>query len=229
MSPRHSSHPAFSYRPETGEEIYHSLLAVPISRSGQVLGVLVIQNRTPREYSDEDVEVLQATAMVIVENLVSGSVAGTVAAIEASRSQPTVIEGEPLSDGIALGHVVLHEPRIVVTQLMAENPAIELERLDLALDKLQKNIDEMFEHEHLSNAGEHRDHLVEHREPVEVGQHHVEDHQVRPERVDRRQRVRGRYHGDLDLGTPHAERHRDQVGDARLVVDDQDPSAQEGH
>ena len=84
--------------------------------------MLVIQNRTPREYSDEDVEVLQATAMVIAENLVSGAVAGTVAAIEASRSQPLVVEGEPISEGIALGHVVLHEPRIVVTQLMAENP-----------------------------------------------------------------------------------------------------------
>jgi len=161
--PEASSHPAFSYRPETGEEIYHSLLAVPIARSGQVLGVLVIQNRTPREYSDEDVEVLQATAMVIAENLISGAVAGTVAAIEASRSQPIVIEGEPLSEGIALGHVVLHEPRIVVTQLMAENPAIELERLDLALDKLQANIDEMFEHEHLSNVGEHRDVLEAYR------------------------------------------------------------------
>ncbi|MBS0234996.1 MAG: phosphoenolpyruvate--protein phosphotransferase [Proteobacteria bacterium] len=161
--PEASSHPAFSYRPETGEEIYHSLLAVPIARSGQVLGVLVIQNRTPREYSDEDVEVLQATAMVIAENLVSGSVAGTVAAIEASRSQPLVVEGEPLSEGIALGHVVLHEPRIVVTQLMAENPALELERLALALDKLQKNIDEMFEHEHLSNVGEHRDVLEAYR------------------------------------------------------------------
>ena len=53
-------HPAFSYRPETGEEVYHSLLAVPIQRSGQVLGVLVVQNRTVKEYSDEDVEVMQA-------------------------------------------------------------------------------------------------------------------------------------------------------------------------
>jgi phosphotransferase system enzyme I (PtsP) len=161
--PEASSHPAFSYRPETGEEIYHSLLAVPISRSGQVLGVLVIQNRTPKEYSDEDIEVLQATAMVIAENLVSGAVAGTGAAIEMSRSQPTLIEGEPLSEGIALGHVVLHEPRIVVTHLMAENPLVEMERLDLALDKLQKNIDEMFEHEHLSAAGEHRDVLEAYR------------------------------------------------------------------
>jgi phosphotransferase system enzyme I (PtsP) len=117
----------------------------------------------PKEYSDEDVEVLQATAMVVAENLVSGAVAGTGAALEVSLSQPTVIEGEPLSDGIALGHVVLHEPRIVVTHLLAENPVVELERLDLALDKLQVNIDEMFEHEHLSTAGEHRDVLEAYR------------------------------------------------------------------
>ena len=161
--PEASSHPAFSYRPETSEEIYHSLLAVPISRSGQVLGVLVIQNRTPKEYSDEDVEVMQATAMVVAENLISGAVAGTGAAIEVSLSQPMAIEGEPLSEGIALGHIVLHEPRIVVTQLMAENPVAELDRLDLALKRLQANIDEMFEHEHLAAAGEHRDVLEAYR------------------------------------------------------------------
>jgi phosphotransferase system enzyme I (PtsP) len=161
--PEASSHPAFSYRPETSEEIYHSLLAVPISRSGQVLGVLVIQNRMPKEYSDEDVEVLQATAMVIAENLVSGAVAGTGAALEGSLSQPMVIEGEPLSEGIALGHVVLHEPRIVVTHLLSDNPVVEMERLELALAKLQANIDEMFEHEHLSAVGEHRDVLEAYR------------------------------------------------------------------
>lgn len=161
--PEASSHPAFSYRPETSEEIYHSLLAVPISRSGQVLGVLVIQNRTPKEYSDEDVEVMQATAMVIAENLLSGAVAGTEAAIGVSLSQPLAIEGEPISEGIALGHVVLHEPRIVVTQLMADNPAVEIERLDSALNRLKANIDEMFEHEHLSVAGEHRDVLEAYR------------------------------------------------------------------
>jgi phosphotransferase system, enzyme I, PtsP len=155
--PEASSHPAFSYRPETGEEIYHAMLAVPISRSGQVIGVLVAQNKTTKEYSDEDVEVLQATAMVIAENLVSGAVAGTGAAIEVSRSQPMVIEGEPLSDGIALGHVVLHESRIVVTQLLSDNPALEVERLDEALEQLQEDIDEMFERGEVSGAGEHRE------------------------------------------------------------------------
>ena len=103
-------HPAFSYRPETGEEVYHSLLAVPLLRGGVVLGVLVVQNRTPREYSEEDVEVLEATAMLVAEQLVSGAVAGTPAAAEISRSLSSVIKGEVMSEGIALGHVVVHEP-----------------------------------------------------------------------------------------------------------------------
>ena len=70
--PDAQNHPAFSYRPETGEEIYHSFLAVPILRGGDVLGVLTVQNKTHKEYSDEDVEVLQTTAMVLAEHLVSG-------------------------------------------------------------------------------------------------------------------------------------------------------------
>jgi phosphotransferase system enzyme I (PtsP) len=41
------AHPNFAYRPETGEEIFHSLMGVPILRGGRVLGVLVVQNRTP--------------------------------------------------------------------------------------------------------------------------------------------------------------------------------------
>ena len=161
--PEASSHPAFSYRPETGEEIYHSLLAVPIGRSGQVLGVLVVQNRAQKEYSDEDVEVLQATAMVVAEHLVSGAVAGAGTAVELEKSLSVVIQGEQMAEGIALGHIVLHEPRIVVTHLMAEDPAEELVRLEAAVASLRASLDEMFDHEHLSGAGEHRDVLEAYR------------------------------------------------------------------
>lgn len=161
--PEASSHPAFSYRPETGEEIYHSLLAVPIQRSGQVLGVLVVQNRTQKEYSDEDVEVLQATAMFVAEHLVSGAVAGAGAALDLDKSMSAVIEGESISEGVALGHVVLHEPRIVVTKLMSEDPGEELTRLETAIATLRASLDEMFGHEHLAGAGEHHDVLEAYR------------------------------------------------------------------
>ena len=161
--PDAAKHPAFSYRPETGEEIYHSLLAVPVQRSGQVLGVLVVQNRTVKEYSDEDAEVMQATAMVVAEHLVSGAVSGFGAGIEISKALSLVVKGEPISEGIALGHVLLHEPRIVVTKLMADDPVAELRRLEDALLELKTSLDEMLSHELLSGAGDHRDVLEAYR------------------------------------------------------------------
>jgi phosphotransferase system enzyme I (PtsP) len=161
--PDAQSHPSFSYRPETGEEIYHSLLAVPILRSGTVLGVLVVQNRTPRTYSEEDVEILQSTAMVIAEHLVSGAVAGVGASGDLDRSLTAVIRGEGISDGIALGHVVLHEPRIVVTRLLSEDPVAEQVRLDGAVQDLRARLDEMLSGESVSGAGAHRDVLEAYR------------------------------------------------------------------
>lgn len=161
--PDAQAHPAFSYRPETGEEAYHSLLAVPIQRSGQIIGVLVIQNHTAKQYSEDDTEVLQATAMVIAELLVSGAVSGTEADIEISKSLTAVIKGEVIADGIALGHAVLHEPRVVVSTLMSDDPAAELARLEAALATLHASIDEMLEHDRLAAAGEHRDVLEAYR------------------------------------------------------------------
>ena len=74
--PTPRAHPAFSYRPETGEEIYHSFLGVPILRAGNTLGVLVVQNRARRTYSEEEEEALQTTAMVLAEMIASGELVG---------------------------------------------------------------------------------------------------------------------------------------------------------
>src|SRR5512133_851014 len=111
------SHPAFSYRPETGEEIYHSFLGVPILRGGHAIGVLTVQNRTMRQYSDEEVEALQTTAMVLAEMIASGGLGVTEEEVSAEtrREMAGRFTGLSISEGVALGHVVLHEPRIVVT------------------------------------------------------------------------------------------------------------------
>ena len=161
--PDAQNHPAFSYRPETGEEIYHSFLAVPILRGGDVLGVLTVQNKTQKEYSDEDVEVLQTTAMVLAEHLVSGAVAGVNTGAEFSRAVGHVVRGQPLSDGLALGHAVLHEPRVVVTELTSKDPIEEHRRLAAAVEELKSSIDEMLEQGDLASSGEHREVLEAYR------------------------------------------------------------------
>ncbi len=154
------SHPAFSYRPETGEEIYHSFLGVPILRSGNTLGVLVVQNRAHRTYVEEEVEALQTTAMVVAEMIASGELSSIARpGAEPAARHSLHKTGAVLSEGIALGHVVLHEPRVVITNYIAEDLPKELKRLDSAILKLRADLDRMLERGDVAEGGGHRDAL----------------------------------------------------------------------
>jgi len=150
-------HPAFAYLPETGEEIYNSFLGVPVLRAGRTLGVLVVQNRTNRHYREDEVEALETTAMVIAEMIATGDLARlTRPGIELDLRRPMSFTGLPFNDGIGLGHVVLHEPRIVVTNLFNEDTDEELERLETALSSLRLSIDDMLSRRDVAFEGEHR-------------------------------------------------------------------------
>ena len=157
-------HPAFSFRPETGEEIYHSFLGVPILRAGNTLGVLVVQNRASRSYSEDEEEALQTTAMVLAETIASGELSALAKpGLEPAAHRPLQLEGLSISDGIGLGHVVLHEPRVVVTKLIADDPQKELQRLDAALNTLRADLDVMLERRDVADGGEHREVLEAYR------------------------------------------------------------------
>jgi phosphotransferase system, enzyme I, PtsP len=156
-------HPAYSYRPETGEEIYHSFLGVPILRAGNTLGVLVVQNRARRTYSEEEVEALQTTAMVLAEMIASGELSsGVEGGAEPAVRRSLKLNGSVLNEGIALGHVVLHEPRVVVTNFIADDVPKERQRLDGAITALRADLDTMLEHGDVAE-GAHRDVLEAYR------------------------------------------------------------------
>jgi phosphotransferase system enzyme I (PtsP) len=162
--PNAQAHPAFSYKPETGEEIYHSFLGVPILRAGNTLGVLVVQNRAHRTYSEEEVEALQTTAMVLAEMIASGELAALARpGAEPAVRRPVQAKGVALAEGIGLGRVVLHEPRVYVKNFIADDVQKELKRLDQAIDTLRASIDVMLEEEGMARAGEHRDVLEAYR------------------------------------------------------------------
>ena len=156
--PNAQDHPAFAYLPETGEEIYHSFLGVPVLRGGQTLGVLVVQNRTERIYSEEEVEALQTTAMVLAEMIVGHDLDALVEPGEnLALRRPQHLTGRALSEGLGLGHAVLHEPRLVVTNLIAEDVHMELARLEAALDDLRTSVEDLLTRTDIMRAGEHRD------------------------------------------------------------------------
>lgn len=151
------SHPAFTYLPETGEEIYHSFLGVPILRAGRTLGVLVVQNKAKRNYRDDEMEAPETTAMVLAEMIATGDLKKvTRPGLELDLSRSITVEGDAYSEGIGLGHAVLHEPRIVVTELLNDDIDAELARLEDALDSLRISIDDMLSRRDVSMEGEHR-------------------------------------------------------------------------
>lgn len=138
------NHPAFAYRPETGEEPYASLIAVPVRRAGRVVGVLVTQNRTPRSYTEDEVDVLETVTMLLAELLAaSGATGGAEDGIAATV--PRVFSGAGLSGGIILGPVLVHGGPPTVRRLLADDPAAELERLNQAAARMQRSLDELIE------------------------------------------------------------------------------------
>ena len=139
-------HPSFKYLPETGEEIYNAFLGVPIMRGGTVIGVLVVQNRT-RHYTEEEEEALQTTAMVLAEVIAAGELreVATEVAADVAHVRSHHLKGDSLAEGVALGHVVLHEPRVVIQNLIAENVPQEKQRLEDAVAQLRAHVDELLD------------------------------------------------------------------------------------
>src|SRR6202007_3162834 len=127
--------------------IYPSFLGVPVLRAGNTRGVLVVQNRAKRNYVEEELEALQTTAMVLAEMIASGE----LSMLAQPGAEPAVrrtlrLNGTALNDGIALGHVVLHEPRVVITNFIADDPQKERGRLETAIAALRADLDAMLEH-----------------------------------------------------------------------------------
>ncbi len=157
--------PRFAYRPETGEEPYQSMMGVPILRAGKVVGVVAVQNRAQRHYSEDEVETLQTVAMVLAEMVASGDLVSAEELREADGIAllPLRLPGVRLNGGLAIGQAVPHEPRIVVKRLIAEDIPLELERLNAALAGMYSQLDTMLADDALAHGGEHREVLETYR------------------------------------------------------------------
>jgi phosphotransferase system enzyme I (PtsP) len=133
----------FRYMPETGEEAYSAFLGVPIQRLGEMLGVLVVQSKDKRDFSEEEVYAVEVVAMVIAEMAELGAFVGEGAAMSARHQQAVLFRGTSAQEGAAQGHVWLHEPRVVVTNPIAEDPHRERHRLNEAVEELRVGVDRM--------------------------------------------------------------------------------------
>ena len=153
-----ASHPDFSYRPETGEDKYHSFAGVPIVRRERAVGVLCVQHADPRRYEEVEIEALQTVAMVLSELIGSaGLVDDEDAALSPQQTGPVRLAGLALVKGLAAGVAVYHQPRITIEHVMAEDRDAELQRVYLAIDKMREQIDRMASQAEFGVGGEHEE------------------------------------------------------------------------
>ncbi|MCS6778179.1 MAG: phosphoenolpyruvate--protein phosphotransferase [Geminicoccaceae bacterium] len=158
------NHPNFAYRPETREEIYNSFLGVPILRSGRVVGVLTIQNTARRLYGEDEIDAMQIIASVLAEMFASGGLLDRERYADLGGFVPERrrLEALRLVEGVAIGRAWLHEPRIEITRLLADDPAAERVRLEEAMVALRSSLDRMLARADLA-SGEHREVLEAYR------------------------------------------------------------------
>ena len=152
------AHPDFAYRPETGEEMYHSFAGVPIVRRERAIGVLGVQHLEPRRYEDVEIEALQTVAMVLAELISGAGLVDERAGSQAREAQgPVRLTGQKLVEGMGQGVAVFHQPRVVIEHTMAEDTEAERHRVYSAFAKMREQIDRMMSQADFGTAGEHAD------------------------------------------------------------------------
>ena len=154
-----TAHPDFSYRPETGEDKFHSFAGVPIVRRERAVGVLCVQHVDPRRYEEVEIEALQTVAMVLSELIANADLVDEedVASLSPQLSGPQRLQGLVLVKGLAAGAAVFHQPRITIEHVMAEDRDAELQRVYLAFDKMREQIDRMASQAEFGVGGEHEE------------------------------------------------------------------------
>ena len=154
-----ASHPNYAYRPETGEDIYHSFAGVPVIRAQQTVGVLAVQHVDPRDYADVEIEALQTVAMVLSELIAGADLVdeAEAAKVRAVAEGPARLGGLKLVEGLGRGAAVFHQPRIVIEHTVAEDTEKERARVYDAFTKMREQIDRMMRQAEFAGPGDHDD------------------------------------------------------------------------
>ena len=153
-----ATHPEFAYRPETGEELFHSFAGVPIVRRERAIGVLSVQHGDPRAYDEIEIEALQTVAMVLSELIANAGLVDRATSASTARDQGSArIAGLRLVTGMGAGVAVFHQPRVTIEHTVAEDVEAERHRVYSAFRKMREQIDNMTNLAEFGTAGEHHD------------------------------------------------------------------------
>ncbi len=114
-----SLHPSFHYLKDTGEELFHSFLGVPIIHHRSVLGVLVVQHEERRRFDESEEAFLITLSAQLAGVIAHAEATGAVEGMSPSghKTSDTVFPGVSGSSGAAIGEVVVVFPLADLSQI----------------------------------------------------------------------------------------------------------------
>lgn len=103
-------HPAFYFIPATGETPFHGYLGVPIIRRRKLLGVLVVQQRLERKYTEDEESFLLTLAGPLAGSITQAELRQSLDRLDEAALDTLFLEGIASARGLGLGEAVVVFP-----------------------------------------------------------------------------------------------------------------------
>ncbi len=106
------THPKFIRRPELTEEEFHGFLGIPIIERGELLGILMVQQRDVRYFTEEEEAFCVTLAIHLAAEIANARAKGALEKISKRRRKETeiVLSGVSGSSGVAIGSAIVLFP-----------------------------------------------------------------------------------------------------------------------
>jgi len=138
------SHPRYLFVTDTGEVPYHGFLGVPVIQNRKVLGVLVVRQRKPRKFEDNEVTFLFTLAAQLAGAITHAQAQGELNGVAGSDSaHMRFLEGRPSASGVALGNVVVaYQPDDLdaIPDRRSEQPELEIAQFKDAVSRVEESL-----------------------------------------------------------------------------------------
>ena len=143
-----SNHPSYYYVEETGEEVFHAFLGVPIIRHRAVLGVLVVQHEDRRRFDEGEEAFLITLSAQLAGVIAHAEATGAIEGLSPSghKVSDTVFPGISGSSGVAIGQAVVVFPPADLNQIPdrhTKNIEKEIEFFNACLNAVQDDMREL--------------------------------------------------------------------------------------
>ena len=143
-----STHPSYHYIEETGEEVFHAFLGVPIIHHRSVLGVLVVQHEERRAFDEGEEAFLITLSAQLAGVIAHAEATGAIQGLSPSghKVSDTVFPGISGSSGVSIGKVVVVFPPADLSQIperQTKNIEKEIEFFNNCLNAVQEDMREL--------------------------------------------------------------------------------------